>query len=122
MFGRDIKGLLAIDNICILMKYLYMSKDNSVEVVNKFGRVNQIKLNESMEFEVLDLTLHNENPEIPAHKEAISLEILISIIDYLHRIDAKYFPDYFTSRWNEIERMVQDTELLNIKTLSKMQE
>ena len=93
--------LRGIEEIPTLLKWLYLSDENSVTVENVIG----VKLELSMTDDGRILSRNLNFPELPPNgfDSELNTESLISIIEQLKDQPAKEFPERHTSRWEEIK-------------------
>lgn len=104
---RTTDGLQIINDISILIKYLYIDEDNFIIVENSIGIKSKITLDEQLNFKRQIL-----NGIIPGQimncGSDMTVEFMKNLIGYLKEQPAEIFPDYFNNRWDEIKRITKD--------------
>lgn len=106
MRTRDM--LKDIDDVALLMKYLYMDESNRIVVKNRIGVPLEISMNEDGYTMQKNLNF----PEIPAHQEDYQVPVWLGIIDQLKEQPKQELKDVKTgerirNRWDEIKCITQ---------------
>ena len=108
---RNKGGLRDIDDIAILLKYLYMDEKAYVIVENSIGLHVKIMMNEHLGLAkiLLDGVVKNqlitENDMTPA--------VLSAVVSQLKEQPAEQFPETFKNRWEEIKNITLSNVALN---------
>lgn len=103
---RTINGLDCIEEISILMKYLYLTEDNTITITNTLGISTEIKMNE-------DLTISGRaiNGIIPNQVRSCTSDFTIpymkDVVGYLKEQKPEVFPNVFKNRWEEIRKLTE---------------
>lgn len=111
---RIINGFKYLDDVNILLKYLYMSEDNSISYKNAINV--EFKLNMDEDFSLIKTMVTGAMPGQKFNGDELSISDLIAIVEQLKDSLAIEFPDQFTNRFDEIKNMtLQSTTLNNTK-------
>lgn len=111
---RIINGFKYLDDVNILLKYLYMSENNSILYKNAINV--EFKLNMNEDFSLIKTTVTGAMPGQKFNGDELSISDLIAIVEQLKDSPAIKFPDHFTNRFDEIKNMtLQSTTLNNTK-------
>ena len=109
---RTIDGLYIIDDISILIKYLYMNENASITIENSIGIKSKITLDDQFNFKreiingVIPGQIFNSNSEF-------TVEFMKDVIGYLKEQPPEEFPNYFKTRWDEIKNITANNIGLN---------
>lgn len=97
---RTVDTLFELEEIPILLQYLYMSEDHYITVHNKVTDL-EIRMTEDCSFLAKNLSF----PEVPAidYTETMTVMCMLAIIDQLKHAPAVEFTNKFKSRWEEIK-------------------
>lgn len=89
------------DNIQILQRYLYMSEDHFIEIINRIGVKLQIRMGADLDYWCKNMNF----PDLPDMNwsERMTTRTMLSIIEQLKNAPAVQFPERFSSRWEEIQ-------------------
>ena len=103
--------LFKLEDISILLQYLYMSEAHSVVINNGLTDL-RIRLDENLNAWCQNLTFP-DTPELRFDTE-LSPEGCVDIIWELSQHPAVEFPDRFDNRWDEIKELTRANMSLNI--------
>ena len=97
---RTTETLFDMEEIPILLQYLYMSEDHYITVYNKVTDL-EIRMTDSCYFKAKNLSF----PDVPEldYTDMMSVMCMLGIIDQLKHVPAVEFPNEFKSRWEEIK-------------------
>lgn len=97
---RTVDILFELEEIPILLQYLYMSEDHYIIVNNKVTDL-EIRMTEGCSFMAKNLSF----PEVPAldYTEMMNVMCMLAIIDQLKEAPPVEFKNEFKSRWEEIK-------------------
>lgn len=109
--GRYKTGLAELDEVNILMKYLYLSEEHSVIFQNTIGI--QFKLSMTDDFELKREMLNGAVPGMILPCTDFTCNTLIAIIDQLKEQPAVEIPNSFKNRWEEVRTMTLGNLALN---------
>jgi hypothetical protein len=100
---RTIDTLFALEEIAILLQYLYMDADHRIVIDN---RVTKLEL--YMTEECYTLAKNLKFPTVPSldYTENLNVPNMLGIIDQLKTVPAVEYPTCFTNRWEEIKMIV----------------
>ena len=101
-----------------LCQYLYMDKDNSVKVPGMVpGTWFRYTMNEDLDIiEQFMPNLGERHPKEwmpPSIDREMTVSKLCNVVRNLKELPAEEFPDSFSNRWEEINRITLDTVGLN---------
>ena len=108
---RSIYGFKHLDDVNILLKYLYMSEDNSISYKNAINV--EFKLNMDEDFSLIKTMVTGAMPGQKFNGDELSISDLIAIVEQLKDSPAIEFPDQFVNRFDEIKNMMAMTMSLN---------
>lgn len=110
--GRYKGGLRDIDDIAILLKYLYMNEDAYVIVENSIGLHLKIMMNEHLGLTkvLLDGIIKDERP---MEGDDMTPLVLSAVVSQLKEQSAEQFPERFENRWEEIKTITSSNIALN---------
>lgn len=110
--GRNKGGLRDIDDIAILLKYLYMNEDAYVIVENSIGLHIKISMNEHLDLSkvLLDGVYKNQ---LLTEGNDMTPSVLSAVISQLKEQSAEQFPERFKNRWEEIKTITSSNIALN---------
>lgn len=91
-----------MEEIKILLQWLYMSEDNKIEIKGKFANT-LVWMNENLEFKAQNL-MFKDLPEIN-FTEDMTVPFMAGLIESLKKENAATFPNKFSSRWEEIKEL-----------------
>ena len=97
---RTVDRLFALEEIPILLQYLYMSEEHRISYDNVVTRLT-IRMTDN-----LQILCKNESfPRVPEMNltEDMTPSYMLSIIEVLKEEKPVEFPDRFSSRWDEIK-------------------
>lgn len=109
---RDRDTLHALEEVALLMQYLYMEEGNSVEVKNSIGTPLAVTMTEDLEVMVDNLNF----PDTPAVRDEVSVSSWLGMVEQLKEAGPKETADYNTpmkTRWDEIVNFTQAARYLN---------
>lgn len=92
--------LFGIEEIPILLQYLYMSDEHFVTVDNGMCKL-EIRMRENCTFHAKNLNFL-DLPDLE-YTDMMTIPNMLGIIDQLKTVPPVEFKDYFTSRWEEIK-------------------
>jgi hypothetical protein len=100
---RNVDTLFELEEISILLQYLYMSYDHKIVIDNRLT-----KLELYMTEECYTLARNLNHPTAPSldYTEMMNVPNMLGIIDQLKNTPAVEFPTCFTNRWEEIKTIV----------------
>lgn len=92
--------LFDLEEITILLQYLYMSEDHYVTVDNGITKL-EIRMTDSCYFKARNLRF----PDLPGldYTDMMTIPNMLGIIDQLKHVPAVEFPTCFSNRWEEIK-------------------
>ena len=111
--SRYTTGLDAIDDISMLLTYLYMDENAYVTFENSIGV--KFKLTIDKDLELTRTMINGASRPVSMDGNDITPSVLLTIVEQIKEQPAEQFPNRFTNRWEEIKTMT----LSNI-TLTKM--
>ena len=91
-----------MEEIKILLQWLYMSEDNKIEIKGKFANT-LVWMNENLEFKAQNL-MFEDLPEMD-FTEDMTVPFMAGLIESLKKENAVTFPNRFSSRWEEIREL-----------------
>ena len=100
---RYTTGLKQFDEVNMLLKFLYLSEDNSVKFENSIGCVFELKMRD-------DGQLVRKSLSTPVQLEMtdnMDNMFLFAVIDQLKKQTAEVFPESFKNRWEEVRSLCQ---------------
>lgn len=102
--------LWQLEEIPILLQYLYMSEDHNI-VINNGLTDMQIRIDDNMDVWCKNLSF----PHVPElrYSDHLSPEGCLDTIWILRQMPAVEFPERFTSRWEEIKEITLANMALN---------
>ena len=108
---RTTETLFDMEEIPILLQYLYMSEDHYITVYNKVTDL-EIRMTDSCYFKAKNLSF----PDVPEldYTDMMSVMCMLGIIDQLKTVPAVEFPTCFANRWEEI-KTITDTNVAQNK-------
>ena len=108
---RNVDVLFDLEEIPILLQYLYMSYDHRITIDN---RVTKLEL--YMTDECYTLAKNINLPSVPSldYTEMMTVPNILGIIDQLKHSPAVEYPTYFANRWEEI-KMITTTNVAQNK-------
>ena len=115
--GRYVNGLDTLDEVNILLKYLYLSEDHFVEFENTINV--RFKLWMKDDFTLMRKML-NGVTDIELICNDLTHKHLMGIIEQLKEQPAIEFPDRFENRWEEIKKIAVANMVLNAMHQLKM--
>lgn len=115
--GRYINGINALDEVNILLKYLYLSEDHFVEFKNKMGVRFKLWMKDDS---TLMRQMINGVTDMEFTSDDINHKTLMGIIAQLKEQPASEFPDTFKNRWEELKEMTMANLALNDMHQRKM--
>ena len=97
---RNVDTLLDLEELPILLQYLYMDEDHRIVVDNGLTQL-EIRMTEDGYFRAKNL----KYPDVPElyYTENMTIPNMLGIIDQLKNVPAVEFPTCFASRWEEIK-------------------
>ena len=101
--SRYTTGLDAIDDISMLLKYLYMDEDAYVLFENSIGV--KFKLTIDKNLELTRTMVNGVSSPVSIDGNDITPSVLLAIVEQIKEQPAEQFPDRFTNRWEEIKTM-----------------
>ena len=106
--SRYITGLNAIDEITILMKYLYMDENAYVIYHNAIGGVFKLTMNKDLELsrELIEMP-GLDIPHTVVHEEETPA-VLHAVIEQMKHEKPRLYPDCFKTYWEEVKTMTQN--------------
>ena len=115
---RNIDVLLNdLPEVLTLCQYLYMKQENCVEVPGMVPETwFRYSMNEDLDIiEQFKPNLGNGHEKwMPQHVDSeMTIHKLRDVVENLKELPAMEFPDCFSSRWEEIERIALDTVGIN---------
>ena len=108
---RSIYGFKHLDDVNILLKYLYTSEDNSISYTNAIDIEFKLSMNE--DFSLTKTMVTGAMPGQKFNGDELSILDLIAIVEQLKDSPAIEFPDQFTNRFDEIKNTTAITMSLN---------
>ena len=99
--SRYTTGLVAIDEVACLLKYLYLSEEYSVEFENSIGIRFSLKMNDDMELH--RIMLNGVSPGMDFPCPDMTHTHLMAVVDQLKEAPAVEYPEEFGSRWDEVK-------------------
>lgn len=86
-----------------LQQYLYMNKDNFIEITNIINVKLRIRMDEDLNYYCLNMNF----PDVPEARwsEEMTNETMLAIIEQLKKAPAIEFPERFKNRWDEIHNI-----------------
>lgn len=110
--GRNKGGLRDIDDIAILLKYLYMDENAYVIVENSIGLHLKIMMNEHLGLTkvLLDGAIKDQPP---IEDNDMTPLVLSAVVSQLKEQSAEQFPERFENRWEEIKTITSSNIALN---------
>lgn len=108
--GRYITGIYALDEVNILLKYLYLSEDHFVEFKNKIGVRFKLWMKDDS---TLVRKMINGVTDMEFTSDDINHKTLMGIIAQLKEQPASMFPDSFENRWDELKDLTMVNLALN---------
>lgn len=110
--GRNKGGLRDIDDIAILLKYLYMDENAYVIVENSIGLHLKIMMNEHLGLTkvLLDGAVKDQSP---IEDNDMTPLVLSAVVSQLKEQSAEQFPERFENRWEEIKTITSSNIALN---------
>lgn len=110
--GRNKGGLRDIDDIAILLKYLYIDEDAYVIVENSIGLHLMISMNEHLGLSkvLLDGVIKDQPP---MEDNEMTPLVLSAVVSQLKEQPAEQFPERFKNRWEEIKTITSSNIALN---------
>lgn len=104
---RTTDTLFALEEISILLQYLYMDADHRITIDN---RVTKLEL--YMTDECYTLAKNINLPSVPSldYTEMLNVPNMLGIIDQLKNAPAVEYPTCFANRWEEI-KMITTTNV-----------
>lgn len=91
-----------MEEIKILLQWLYMSEDNKIEIKGKFANT-LVWMNENLEFKAQNL-MFEDLPEMD-FTTTMTVPFMAGLIENLKKENAATFPNKFSSRWEEIKEL-----------------
>lgn len=112
---RDLDTLFGLEEVTLLLQYLYMSGDHSVRIDNGMTTLD-IRMREDCSFAAKNLQF----PDLPDmdFTEQMSLPVLLGIIDRLKEAPPREIKK-FPSRWQEIRAVTLANVAQNKMNLKK---
>ena len=92
-----------MEEIKILLQWLYMSEDNKIEIKGKFANT-LVWMNENLEFKARNL-MFEDLPEMD-FTSTMTVPFMAGLIENLKKENAATFPNKFSNRWEEIKELV----------------
>lgn len=110
--GRNKGGLRDIDDIAILLKYLYIDENACVIVENSIGLHLKIMMNEHLGLTkvLLDGAVKDQHP---IEDNDMTPSVLHDVVSQLKEQPAAQFPERFKNRWEEIKTITSSNLALN---------
>ena len=108
---RSIYGFKHLDDVNIVLKYLYTSEDNSISYKNAIDIEFKLSMNE--DFSLTKTMVNGATPGQKFNGDELSISDLIAIVEQLKDSPAIEFPDHFANRFDEIKNMTTMTISLN---------
>jgi len=110
---RTKEGLKDIEDITILLQYLYMDENHKIVIKNSIGVPLELYMNDDFEIGCRNLNF----PSVPPMdwRSESHPSNLIGIIYGLKKEPAKEFPERFKNRWEEIKTITLSNMTLNFK-------
>ena len=106
--------LLEIENITILLQYLYMSEEHSVIINNGLTDI-EIYMRDDCKFRAKNMAFPNL-PDMD-YTETMTVSCMLGIIGYLKKVSAIAFPHRFANRWEEIKEITLHNLYINKKRI-----
>lgn len=107
-------GLRDIDDIAILLKYLYMNEDAYVIVENSIGLHLKIMMNEHLGLtKVLLDSLTGVRDQRLIEDNDMTPLVLSAVVSQLKEQSAEQFPEEFENRWEEIKTITLSNLAIN---------
>lgn len=102
---------MELEEIPILLQYLYMSEDHYITVYNKVTDL-EIRMTDGCYFKAKNLSF----PDVPEldYTDMMSVMCMLGIIDQLKKVPPVEYKNEFKSRWEEIE-MITTTNVAQNK-------
>lgn len=104
-------GLEELDEVNMLMKYLYMSDEHYVMFENTIGI--QFKLTMTDDFELKREMINGAIPGTIFPCTDFSCNVLMAVIDQLKKQPAAELPGSFQNRWEELRTITAGNLALN---------
>lgn len=97
---RTVDTLFELEEIPILLQYLYMDEVNKVTVDNRLTKL-EIRMTERCHFLAKNLSF----PDVQEldYTEMMTVGSMLAIIDQLKKVPPVEFPTCFANRWEEIK-------------------
>ena len=105
-----------MEEIKILLQWLYMSEDNKIEIKGKFANT-LVWMNEDLEFKARNL-MFEDLPEMD-FTSTMTVPFMAGLIENLKKESAVTFPNKFSSRWQEIRELALTNLWPNTKNRKK---
>lgn len=108
---RSTEVLFDLEEIPILLQYLYMSEDHYVTVDNGVAKL-EIRMTDSCCFKAKNLNF----PDLPDlnYTDMMTIPNMFGIISQLKQVPAVEFPSCFANRWEEV-KTITDTNVAQNK-------
>lgn len=91
-----------MEEIKILLQWLYMSEDNKIEIKGKFANT-LVWMNKNLEFKAQSL-MFEDLPEMD-FTSTMTVPFMAGLIENLKKESAVTFSNKFSSRWQEIREL-----------------
>ena len=100
---RSIETLFDLEEIPILLQYLYMSEYHYITIDNGVTQL-EIRMTEGCYFKAKNLKF----PDLPdlSYTDMMTIPNMLGIIDQLKHVPAVEFPTCFDNRWEELRTIV----------------
>ena len=107
---RDRETLMTgMNDLKLLLQYLYMDESHYVEVQNTLGVPLRIRMTDTCVFKVKNMNF----PDVPEHSDELSIGTLLAITSQLRDVPAVEFPKRCNNRWDEIKSITAMQTSLN---------
>lgn len=107
---RTKDDLKKLDDVNIILKYLYIDKNNKITFNNGLANLT-IRMNEN--FAILCKNENFPDLEETYFGETFSVSYAIALVELLKEQPPVEHPNLFTNRWEEIEMLTKTTIGLN---------
>lgn len=107
---RTVDTLFELEEIPILLQYLYMNEDHYISVDNGVTKL-EIRMTKNCYFHAKNLSF----PNLPdmSYTDMMTIPNMIGIIDQLKNVPAVEYPTCFANRWEEIKAITNTNAAQN---------